>query len=102
MAIQVNELPIVTITAHAIILYPDKTGYAVKHTYCADMNGEMDLLKNTLINILEQRFPHMLMINFVSPNVYEKIIKDGTLKDYTITEKDDVELPNTILFKTNP
>ena len=100
MAIKIEKAPIVTLTAHAIVCYPSGNGCAVKHTYCADMDGDMNLLKNTLANILEQRFPHASSIIFVSPDTYKKAVADGTYHGNAIEEKDGVNLPSTILFKT--
>lgn len=94
----INETPLVTVTAHAIVLYPNNKGYAVKHTYCANMDGDMDLLKNTLTCIIEQRFQHFFSINFIAPDVYEKAVKDKTFDNCEIEEKDEVYLPSTILF----
>lgn len=95
----INDTPVVTVTAHAIVLYPNNKGYAIKHTYCADMDGDIHLLKNTLVNIIEQRFPHLLNMNFVTPDIYEKAVRDKNFEGFDIEEKDSVYLPSTILLK---
>lgn len=100
MAVKIDKAPIVALTAHAIVCYPNGKGYAVKHTYCADMDGDMNLLRNTLANILEQRFPHTSKISFVSPETYDKAVADGTYGGISIEKKDGVNLPSTILFKS--
>jgi hypothetical protein len=97
MAIVTNEKPVVQMTAFAIVLYPGKTGYAVQHTYSINLNGDTHLLKATLSNILEQRFPHLIKICYVTEKEYRKALDEGVYEGCEIKEKNPVVFPGTVL-----
>ena len=91
-----NEKPIAGVTLNVIAEYPDGRKYAVKHSYCMRMGKGNSLLLPTVINVLEQRFPHAKRLNFVSEKEFLDEVEKGAIVQTPVDNK------RTVLFDALP
>ena len=91
-----NEKPIAGVTLNVIAEYPDGRKYAVKHSYCMRMGKGNSLLLPTVINVLEQRFPHAKRLNFVSEKEFLDECEKGAIVQTPVDNK------RTVLFDALP